>query len=258
MDENGTEPLLLHALADGELDAATALALERKIAVDPALAAEYERICALQSAVARQARPAVSRDFAARIAALASAVTPLPSTSAPARRPAADWRALAACLVLTAALASGLTYAVIGRDPSLSIEESIVAGHRRSLLAASPIDIASSDRHTVRPWFDKKLGISPPTPDLTAVGFSLLGGRVDIVEERPVPSLVYRHKEHLISVVAMPAASGHDVNQAPVPSTAGTYNVMRWSRPGFRYWAVSDLEAAELATFVDALRAQGD
>ena len=81
----------------------------------------------------------------------------------------------------------------------------LVDDHRRALLAREAIDIASSDRHTVKPWFDARLAVSPPVVDLAAQGFALVGGRADVVEGLPAPTLVYRLREHLISLTALPA-----------------------------------------------------
>ena len=259
MTDRPNDQLLLHALADGELDAAAALALEQKLAADAALAEDYARILATKIAMARLERPTVSEDFSARIAALAAPPAASPVAKPNLARwawPEADWRAMAASLVVTACLASGITYSLVAPDRSSVVEEAVVSAHRRALLAASPFDIASSDRHTVRPWLDAKLGLSPPTPDLSKAGFPLVGGRVDVIADRPVPSLVYRHNEHLITVIAVPVAPGSDVAEAPESSAAGGYNIVRWSQPGFRYWAISDLDPTELGTFVEAMRRQ--
>ena len=254
MSRESDDRLLLHALADDELDASTALALERQIAAEPSLAAEYEQILATKAAVKRLERPPVSDAFSARIASL-SPSRPV-AAKAPARRDwSHDWRAMAASLLLVAGLSSTLTYGLLPTQVALSPEEEILSGHRRSLLATSAVDVVSSDRHTVRPWLDAKLGVAPPAPDLAAKGFPLVGGRVEVIGNQPVPTLVYRHKEHLITVVAVPLAPGADKAQAPVASTTAGYNIVRWVGPGFRYWAVSDLDAAELSTFVDAVRA---
>jgi anti-sigma factor RsiW len=257
--EIDTEMLLLHALADDELDAAAALTLERRIAGEPRLAAAYERILAVKEAMSGLEKPAPSDAFAARIAALAPVKTP-GSTIYPFARQkrvwvAPDWGTLAASIVVTACLASGLTYVAVSPREDTMIAEAIVGGHRRALLAASAIDIASSDRHTVRPWLAAKLGLSPPAPDLAGLGFPLVGGRVEIVEGRPVPALVYCHKEHLISVVALPQPVGLTESLAPSASVSGSYNVVRWKEPGFTYWAVSDVDAKELAAFASAMRA---
>lgn len=253
--QSDNDRLLLHALADQELDAADALALERRLAAEPALAADYERIIALKEAVKSVGKPMVSNDFAARIAALTREPSATSLGVKDRRAVWPDWRALAASIVVTAFLASGATYMLTAPRGDAAIERVIADGHRRSLLAASPIDIASSDRHTVRPWFDGKLGVSPPTPDLSAAGFPLVGGRVDVVANAPVPTLVYRRNQHLITLVTIPA-QGTEAEGPPESKVVDGYNMMEWSGKGFRYWAVSDLDVAGLKAFVDAVRSQ--
>lgn len=277
--------LMLNALVDGELDAAAALAVERRIAADPALAAEHGRLVALRGAFARLPVQMPSDDFLARIAAIgqADAIGAVPATSgevrptrplapppAGARRPATatrggawrlsarrfggqDWRALAASMVVGAVLASGATQwlMVAGAPDSLAV--AVADGHRRSLLAASPIDIVSTDRHTVKPWLDARVGLSPPAPDLAQDGFTLIGGRVEVVANRAVPALVYRHREHLITVVAVPQDKGGVV--APADLSAEGFSMVKWSDGAFGYFAISDMERPELDDFVGRFRA---
>lgn len=245
--------LLLHALVDGELDAATTLALERRLADDPALAAEHARIAALQTAVRSLPRPEISGAFQARIAALGvrpgAVARPVPS-----RFGSVDWRAMAASILVTAVLASGLTqWAMTGGAPD-GFVAAIASSHRRSLLAASPVDVASSDRHTVKPWLDTRIGLSPAAPDLAKDGFSLLGGRVEVIGDKPVPALVYKHREHLITLVAAP----QDGRSASVPVAterfAGGFSLIRWTDGAFSYWAISDTDRATLEDFVSRFR----
>jgi anti-sigma factor RsiW len=125
----------------------------------------------------------------------------------------------------------------------------------RGLLAATPVDVASSDRHTVKPWLDAKLGVSPPAIDFADRQFALIGGRVDVIDGRSVPSLVYRHNEHLISLIALPAGPQVPPTE-PVAFDVGGYHIVKWSGKGFSYWAVSDLEPAELGAFVKLYREQ--
>jgi anti-sigma factor RsiW len=153
--------------------------------------------------------------------------------------------------VITAFLASGATY-WLATPRSTSMEELIAAGHHRSLLAATPVDVQSSDRHTVKPWLDAHLGLSPPAPDLASSGYPLLGGRVDVLGQQAVPTLVYRHNEHTISVVALPGSAG---TSAPRSLASGGYNMVEWSANGFAFTAVSDLEPSELLSFVNGYRA---
>jgi len=249
LPDQETDHLLLQALIDGELDAATSLALERRLASEPALAADHARLAAAQAAVRRLPRPTVSEDFAARIAALAA---PAPAGKAVPIRPRIEWRALAAAVVLTAFLASGGTALFMRGAASDDFAQAIASSHRRSLLAASPIDIASSDRHTVKPWLDAKIGLSPPAVDLAASGYALLGGRVDVIADRVVPSLVYRHHEHLITLVAAPLEKAANLPDGPL--SAGGFSLVHWRDGAFSYWAISDMARPDLDDFVARFR----
>ncbi|MGX5826165.1 anti-sigma factor family protein [Mesorhizobium sp. 43Arga] len=282
--------LMIHALVDGELDAAAALAVERRIAADPRLAAEHARIVALQGAVSRLPRPDVSDAFRARIAAIGMAGTeqqaPVeaePQRGAPSawpgliagagggqRREAGtrpsqarpspgarrfgsfDWRAMAASIMISAVLASGATQWVMQSGVDDGFAAAVASGHRRSLLAASPIDIVSSDRHTVKPWLDARIGVSPPAPDLAQDGYALIGGRVEVISGRPVPALVYRHREHLITLVAEPQQGGKATQ--PDDLSSGGFSMVHWSDGAFSYWAISDMERPELDDFVARFR----
>ncbi len=237
--------VMLNALVDGELDAPTAAALERRIADEPELGKAHEAIIATRAALARLERPEVGTMLLDRIETAADASGP----TSPPRQPhwQVDWRALAASTVVAFIAAGSGGYWLGANRPSQTTSDLVASTHHRSLLAASPVDIASSDRHTVKPWLDNRIGISPPAPDLAAKGFSLVGGRVDVIGGNAVPTLVYRHNEHLITVVAEPAAAG---TSGPQSKQTDGYNMVRWTSSGFSYWAVSDLERAELDGFV--------
>ena len=100
----------------------------------------------------------------------------------------------------------------------------------RALMASQPTDISSSDRHTVKPWFNSRIAQAPRVVDLTAQGFPLVGGRIDVIGRRPAPTLVYRHRQHLISITALPVSEGA---QAPrVPRTIEGYGILRWIDDG--------------------------
>ncbi|RWB58180.1 anti-sigma factor [Mesorhizobium sp.] len=277
--------LMIHALVDGELDAAAALAVERRIAADPELAAEHARILALRMAVAGVPRPAVSDDFLARIAAIAEVKGSGEVEAAPAdavkaepsarpqqqqgkvieMRPTArslarrfssfDWRQMAASIVLTAFLASGATQWLMVENAPDSFAVAVANGHRRSLLAATPVDIVSSDRHTVKPWLDGRIGVSPPAPDMAKDGYALLGGRVEVIGDRPMPALVYRHHEHLITLVAAPQQTGGASVPVADNLSAGGFLLVHWTDGAFSYWAISDAERPALDDFVARFRA---
>ncbi|HYL24826.1 MAG TPA: anti-sigma factor, partial [Burkholderiales bacterium] len=115
-------------------------------------------------------------------------------------------------------------------------------------------DVASSDQHTVKPWLSSRLDFSPPVSDLAAVGFPLLGGRVDYIGHRTVAALVYRHREHYIDVFIWPEREPSRVPLIGSESRQG-YNVVRWTEGGLAFWAVSDINPAEMKAFVEAYAA---
>lgn len=131
------------------------------------------------------------------------------------------------------------------------LADEVVAGHVRSLMAQHLADVASSDHHTVKPWFAGKLDFSPPVMDLAAQGYPLSGGRLDYLDSRAVAALVYRHGPHLINLFIWPASQAGAASFAA--SAIKGYNLLHWRRGGMNYWAVSDINASELKTFADAL-----
>lgn len=241
--------LLVHAYVDGELDPPHALEVERLLAQDPALVAERDRIVALRGVIGtRLPRETVPPGLAARIEA---AVGLRPQRAQPSWRTQPSWRALAASVMLVAFLASGTTWLALRPPPGDPVAEFVVASHMRALLASQPIDVASSDRHTVKPWFNGRIPQAPRVVDLTQEGYALVGGRVDVIGRVPVPTLVYRARQHLISLFAIPASG----TGAEAPRSIAGYNVLSWRENGVAYWAVSDLGSSDLAAFAAAFRA---
>ena len=125
-----------------------------------------------------------------------------------------------------------------------AIERDIVSAHVRSLLQDSPIQIASSDQHTVRPWFAGRTDFAPNVKDLTADGFPLVGGRLDYVAGRRVAATVYKRNLHIINLFMWPSGSGAD--RALELAAHNGYTLLSWTRSGVAYWAISDLNAAEM------------
>jgi anti-sigma factor RsiW len=248
MSVSPTDPrLLVHAYVDGELDPAHALEMERQFASDPALAAERERVEALRRAI-RERLPleAAPADLARRIENSLNLRREDPRTSS---HP--SWRALAASVVLAVFLASGATWFVLRPEPADTSADMIVASHVRALMAPQPFDVASSDRHTVKPWFNGRIADAPRVVDLAAQGFPLVGGRVDVIGRAPVATLVYRLRQHLISLTAVPG--GRMI--ATTPREIAGYNILSWREDGTAYSAVSDVAAPDLETFAKAFRA---
>ena len=237
--------LLVHAYLDGELDAANALGIAQRMSAEPALAAEGERVKALKSLIhERLPRESAPPGLHARIEASVGGV----------RRPRAQpsWRALAASIMLTAVVASSATWFIAGSEPTNTVADTLVSDHIRALMAPEPTDVVSSDRHTVKPWFNGRIPESPRVVDLAKDGFPLVGGRLDVVGQTPVPTLVYRHEKHLISLTEIPAQSRFELARTPHSITG--YNVVHWKENGVSYWAISDLAAATLEDFARLFR----
>jgi anti-sigma factor RsiW len=236
--------LRVHAYVDGELDPANALGVEASMAADPALAAERERIevfrCLVHEHLPREEPPLGLR---ARVEAAVGMRRP---------RMQPSWRALAASIAVAAVVASGATSMLVAPSGTKAAREGIVDAHIRSLMASQPTDVASSDRHTVKPWFNGRIPQSPRVVDLGG-DFPLVGGRIDVVGAIPVSTLVYRHGKHLISLTAVPAAG--PANSAPARSEDAGYNIVRWTEGEVTYWAVSDASAQELDKFAELFRA---
>jgi len=150
-----TDPrLLVHAYLDGELDPANALDVERQLADDPALAAERERIEALRRVIAeRLPRESPPPGLARRIEA---SLGLRPAAARTASHP--SWRALAASVAVAAFLGSGATWLALSPGPADA--DMVVANHMRALMAPQPVDVGSSDRHTVKPWFNGRIPAS--------------------------------------------------------------------------------------------------
>ena len=206
-DDNSV--LLVHAYLDGELDPANALGIAQQMGTDPALAAEGERVKALQRLIReRLPREETPPGLHARIEASVGGLR--------RQRAQPSWRALAASIALTAMVAGSSTWFVVGSQPAITmVADSLVSDHIRALMAPEPVDVVSSDRHTVKPWFNGRIPNSPRVVDLAKENFPLIGGRIDVVGQTPVPTLVYRHAKHIISLTADASREPFQIGQDP-------------------------------------------
>ena len=133
-----------------------------------------------------------------------------------------------------------------------SLEDELVGDHVRSMGMGPLIEVASSDRHTVKPWFQGKLDYAPPVPDLSAAGFPLLGVRVERVGGKAVAALAYSRDRHIINVFVWPAGR----SEAPQVAVRKGFNLQHWSDSAMQVWVVSDIETSEVVHFSDAWREQ--
>ena len=239
--------IMLHALLDGELDAGHAREVEAHIAGCPDCAAEFAAQREMQRMITesdlRYAAPAGLR---ARI----EASLPKPQLQ-PTRR--SVLRGFAMGSAVSALAASGVVALVLRQDDQQRILSEVVSAHLRSLQAGHLTDVISTDQHTVKPWFNGKLDVAPPVIDLTAQGFTLVGGRLDYIDARAIGAVVYKRRQHLINLfVAQTSSTEH---RPPKTQTMQGFNCRRWSERGLNFWAVSDIGADELAEFVDRFEA---
>jgi anti-sigma factor (TIGR02949 family) len=252
----------LSAYVDGELPPDQADAVAEHLANCAGCSAEYETlletISLLRSQLKRYTAPDVLR---ARVrTALASTpgapvgegVEQLPPPRRRARfarwTRAASW---AAVILIAAALGSGVSLFVAGRDrQASSTAAEVLSSHVRSLMPDHLTDVRSSDQHNVKPWFNGRLDFSPNVPRLEEQGFPLLGGRLDYVEGRPVAVVVYGRRQHIINVYSWPTGA---TDAPPAMTTSHGYTLLHWRSRGSEHWVVSDLNTGELQAFAALL-----
>jgi anti-sigma factor (TIGR02949 family) len=245
---------LLDAYIDGELPADDAAAVRDHMAT----CAECSREHALLTATSRRIGEALVRHPAPDVlkARIRSALSQpdafaqpdvLVTRSAPRR--------LAFAGLGIAVASSILTFAVIRQvGPDRSLTDDVVSSHIRALMPGHLTDVASTDQHNVKPWFNGRVDLSPPVPRLDSLGFPLIGGRLDYVQGRTMPVVVYGRRQHLISVYSW--ADSRDTHGTDFSeSTRNGYNVVAWRSGGLSLEAVSDLNRPELEQFVKAFSA---
>lgn len=240
---------------DGELDLVRTIEMETHLKSCAACARELESQQALRDALRRgslaYAAPAALRE---RIQSSLRASSGADVQESKIKWPFLNFWQLAGAFAMLALISiSGWQWTARLRAPSNDqrIAAEVFSSHVRSLEANHLMDVASTDQHTVKPWFDGKLDFSPPVEDLASDGYPLVGGRLDYLEGRGVAALVYQRRKHLINVFVWPDASGSSLT--PAMESQQGYNLIRWSRGGFHFWAASDVSAPDLAEFVRLL-----
>lgn len=253
----------VHAYADGELDLVRSLEIEEHLEGCAACSQVLRNVQALKSTLHHEAlyfRPPAHLQ-ARVLVSIREAGNPKPAY----RRWPLGMLSLAAALVLGVALVWLVARSFstgAGASAEDALAQSVVASHVRSMMAGHLSDVVSSDKHTVKPWFDGKIDYSPPVEDLAPQGFPLQGGRLDYIDNRPVAALVYGRQKHIINLFIWPTgtsgSSGFSgatgqIAEAP-PSTIQGYNVIHWTESSMTFWAVSDLNSTELQQFVQLVR----
>ena len=259
--------LLIHAYLDNELDAGDSVRLTRHLADCPACSRELERQSQLKELLQRKKPQHALRDaLRARVLAALPLIAsetisarpvsqpPIPPLLAH-RRPMRRWDALTTALAASVLLLLGGGFgSALQRHASESamLTADVVSNHLRSLQPQHLTDVLTSDRHTVKPWFDGKLDFSPQVRDLGAAGFVLIGGRLDVLHGRRVAAIVYGRRLHAINLFQWPEPGS---DSTPTSADGGDgYTTLHWTQDGMAYWAVSNLSRAEMESFAAAFR----
>jgi anti-sigma factor (TIGR02949 family) len=239
----------LDAYIDGELAAAERVQLRDHLLDCPECGPEATALERLRDGI-RQSAPTYRAPEALR-SQIRFALRQEGAASTRAGRPAPGWLAYAASILLAVAVGSGGTLLITGERQEDAVANELIDSHLRSLLGNHLTDVASSDQHTVKPWFAGRSELSPPAVDLAGEGFPLVGGRLDLIAGKPVPALVYRRREHAINVFVLPASRG----DLGVNLTRRGYSLRHWDEGDLGFWAVSDAAPTELAEFERVFRA---
>ena len=238
----------LDAFIDGELDETEGTLFHEHLADCPECGPEIAALERLRAGIRQQAP--VYRAPPALRSQIRTAIRREAAASSRSTKMAPGWLAYAASILIAVAVGSGGTWLISGEHQQDTIADEVIDSHLRSLLADHLTDVASSDSHTVKPWFAGRTELSPPGVDLAAQGFPLIGGRLDLVEGKPVPALVYRAGKHVINVFVLPARAG---DHAATVARRG-YTLRHWTEGDLGYWAVSDAGPDEFAKFEHTFR----
>ena len=240
---------LIDSFADGELDIVNHVSLEAHLEDCVSCDHEYRNAIALKNALSDK-----EFYFQAPTELRTKVITSLNKTE---QRSFFDklrgWQltqVLAGAMVLAIAILSAIVIFRPANSSQELVANEVVSAHIRSLMLDHAIDVVSTDQHTVKPWFEGKLDFSPPVTDFAQQGFTLVGGRLDYVGGRPVAALVYQRRQHVINIFIYPS---QDAPADGVSSRQG-FNVVRWTKNGMTFWAVSDLNSAELQSFAELLQ----
>lgn len=272
---------LLAAHVDGELDPAHSLEVEQHLEGCAACGSDYQTQLALVKAIVVAPRHSMPADFRASLMATLREEAGVATEHEPTT-PRAGWRDwkesfVQAWAVLTAAQRGrvqvaalacafvffigvpALTWTVARRTAPGTrhdfLAEEAISSHVRSLMASHLADVVSTDRHTVKPWFNGRLDFSPPVVDFAAEGFPLAGGRLDYLDGQPAAALIYGRKQHVINLFVQPVRAMPTDASAPADAfTQQGYHLRHWTQGAMSYWAVSDVNEEELGEFVRLVR----
>jgi anti-sigma factor RsiW len=241
---------LKHAYQDGELDVVHSVEIEKHLKSCDTCARVYANARTLKTAI-RSGDLGYSAPVGLHGRIRAAVRDEAGIRETPGRSFVWPWRKWGFSVAGAALVAGFAVMLTLNGSMAGRLAQEVDASHIRSLQAGHLMDVASTDQHTVKPWFDGKLDFAPPVTDLAARGFPLIGGRLDYLANRPVAALVYQRQKHFINLFIWPEPGG----SAPDESfTLRGYNLVHWHEAGMTFWAVSDLNTAELHEFAQAIK----
>jgi anti-sigma factor RsiW len=240
---------LLHARLDNELDMASTASIDLHLSDCRACAAQYAALQSLHDEIAAADLAytpvaALERSLAARF---------LEGKKSPFRFWSGSWAnssVWAAVAITAAALMVFIPMLRMSRETD-TIAAEILDDHLRALQPEHQVDVPSSDQHSVKPWFQGKTNFSPPVPDLSKDDFILVGGRLEVIHQQPGAEIVYRRRQHIVSLYVSPSAGA---DSTPELRDLGGYHLLHWMQNGMSYWAVSDVATSDLREFADLIR----
>ena len=234
---------LIHAYIDGELDLVRNMEIEGHLGECEACRSEHQQHSNVRVLLQGGAQCFRAPELLKK--RIEKQLKPVPRLS---RR----WLATAAAVILICSVLLWTILAARSQSPTDNLlAQQIVSSHIRSMMLDHLVDVPSSDQHTVKPWFNGKLDFAPDVKDLADQGFPLIGGRLDYVDNRTVAALVYQRRKHSINLFTWPSPDTRD--QSAQQSSVNGYNIIHWTHSGASYWAVSDVNSADLSEFAKLL-----
>jgi anti-sigma factor RsiW len=244
------EPLL-HARLDNELDIAGSASIDQHLSECRMCAAQYAALQNLHEEIiaadlAYAPGPALEQKLATQFLREKKSLFSFWS------RPWRSAYVMAGAAVGVAILIFSFSMArTTGETNAIGVE--VLDNHLRALQPSHLVDVPSSDQHTVKPWFQGKTAFSPPVPDLTKDDFILIGGRLEVIHQQPAAAIVYRRRQHVVSLYVSPSPGADAKTEL---RELGGYHLLHWLQNNMSYWAVSDVDTTDLRQFADLVRAR--
>ncbi|MEA2805372.1 MAG: hypothetical protein QOE49_5467 [Rhodospirillaceae bacterium] len=237
---------MVDAYVDGELTASESAAFERALEACPDCRRRLEAARTMSGLLRELPAEPAPDLLRARIERELRTI----AGASRARLPGAGmrWGAMAASVIVAVSI-GWLGGSLVGKGGRETDE--LIAGYIRVAMSEHGVDVASSDRHTVKPWFAGRIDYAPPVYDLTREGFPLVGGRIDLVDGRKVAVLVYRHNQHRIALSLWPSSSPGNAT-AKITQRDG-FALADWRHAGFEMRAVADLAPGDMKSFATAV-----